>query len=426
MVEEVVRPLRTRRAAAAGPPLAGERPMPIGDVPIDASPRHTTGFAEFDRVLGAGWLPGSLTLLVGDPGVGKSSLTLQACAQVARAHGPVLYVTGEESARQVRMRADRLGAVDDALWVLSETNLDAIVEQTMGIKPRLLVIDSIQTLYRPDIDSAPGSVSQVRECAATLLRIAKGAGIATILVGHVTKDGTLAGPRVLEHIVDTVLYLEGDRHGQFRILRAVKNRFGGTNEIGLFEMRDRGLVEVPDASTLFLSDHPDELAGSVVVPTMEGSRPLLVEVQALVSSSYYTPPRRTSDGIDVKRVHLLLAVMEKRAGMMLGSADVYVKVAGGLTVTEPAMDLGLAAALASSFRDRPPQPATAVFGEVGLSGEVRAVSQAEARIREALKMRFRRVVLPKGNLKEAAVPAGAELIGVSSLSEALEAVFHQR
>lgn len=423
LAEEIVRPQRGKSSHALSHLQEGSQAIPIADVSALDAHRFSTGFAEFDRVLGQGWLPGAVTLIVGDPGIGKSSLTLQMCAHVARTYGQVLYVTGEESARQVRLRADRLQAIDDALLVMCETNLEVIVQQIETIKPCLVVIDSVQTLFRPDIESAPGSVSQVRESAAELTRVAKALGVATFLVGHVTKDGSLAGPRVLEHIVDTVLYLEGDRHGPFRILRAVKNRFGGTQEIGLFEMGQNGLGEVPDASELFLTDRALHGAGSAVVPTIEGSRPLLVEVQALVSPSLYAAPRRTSDGIDVKRVHLLLAVMEKRAGLVMGASDVYVKVAGGLTASEPAIDLGLVAVLASSFKDKPIMSDTAIFGEVGLAGEIRAVSQPETRIREAQKLRFRRVVLPQSNMKKLSPPEGIELVGVATVSEALQALF---
>lgn len=410
------------QSPAYGGHSLGDPPVSIGDVSADDSARFSTGYAEFDRVLGSGWLPGALTLLVGDPGVGKSSLILQASAHVARTTGKVLYVTGEESTQQVRLRADRLGAIDDNLYVIAETNLEEIIAHASKDKPRILVIDSIQTLFHPDIESAPGSVSQVRECAGELMQYAKSTGVATILVGHVTKDGTLAGPRVLEHIVDTVLYLEGDRHGDFRVLRAVKNRFGGTHEIGLFEMRDRGLLEVSDASGLLLSERPGGVSGSIVVPAMEGTRPLLIEIQALVSDSPYAQPRRTSDGIDVKRVHLLLAVLEKRAGLMLGSSDVYVRIAGGLTVSEPAIDLGLVLSLASSFRDVAPARDCAVFGEIGLAGEVRGVSRGEQRIREAAKMGFRRMVVPRRQEKDGLGMKNIELIGVDNVADALKVV----
>lgn len=421
MVEETIRtsPVRAGLGSAAGP-ADGQSPVPIAEVAVADVPRFSTGSGELDRVLGGGVIPGSMVLIVGDPGVGKSSLTLKNCAYIAK-QGKVLYVTGEESVRQVRMRADRLGAIHEHLYVLSETNLEVIEQQTLKIKPELLVIDSIQTMFRPELHSAPGSVSQVRESAVQLLRLAKNNAIAIFVVGHVTKDGTLAGPRVLEHIVDTVLYFEGERNAQFRVLRAVKNRFGSTNEIGLFEMRGEGLVDVPDASKLFLSERPMDVPGSVVIPTVEGTRPLLVEIQALVSDSPFMPPRRTADYVDIKRIQLLLAVLEKRVGMLLGTSDVYVKIAGGIKVDEPAVDLGLILALASSFRNRSTAAGTVIIGEVGLAGEVRAVSQVEVRLREAAKMGFRRIILPKGNLKNLPDIAAVELIGVETVAEALEA-----
>ncbi len=398
----------------------GLEPIAISEINVEDIPRFSTGSEELDRVLGGGLLPGSLSIIVGDPGIGKSSLTIKVCANVAKTHGKVLYVTGEESVRQIRLRSDRLSAIQKDLFVLSETNLEGIEKNAVKLKPVLLVVDSIQTIFRPDISSAPGSISQVRECAVQLLRLAKTNGIATMLVGHVLKDGSLAGPRALEHVVDTVMYFEGG-NAQYRILRAFKNRFGSTNEIGLFEMRSEGLIDVPDASKFFLSERPLDVPGSIVVPALEGTRPLLVEVQALVSSSPFTPPRRAADCIDIKRIQLLLAVLEKRVGMLIGTSDVYVKVAGGISVDEPAIDLGLAVALASSFRNRGAAPGTVIFGEVGLAGEVRAVTQAEARIREAERMGFKRMILPKGNLKGLARSTSMELIGVESVTEGLDA-----
>lgn len=418
MVEEMV--LQDRKVGLSLG-LSGEgKPEQIAQIKVEDMPRFPTGSGELDRVLGGGVIPGSMVLIVGDPGVGKSSLTLKTCANVATNGAVVLYVTGEESARQVRMRADRLDAVAKDLLVLSETNLERIDQHVTATKPQLLVIDSIQTVFKPDVQSAPGSVSQVRECAVELLRIAKKSGIAVFVVGHVTKDGTLAGPRVLEHIVDTVLYFEGERNAQFRVLRAVKNRFGSTNEIGLFEMRGVGLVDVPDASKLFLSDLPSDISGSVVVPTVEGTRPLLVEVQALVAETPYMPPRRTSDYVDIKRIQLLLAVLEKRVGLHIGGCDVYVKVAGGIKIDEPSIDLGLSVALASSFKNGRIAPHTVIFGEVGLAGEVRAVSQAELRIREAIKMGFKEVILPKKNLDNFNIELPVVLHGVEHVREALD------
>ena len=397
-----------------------EQPKPIGEVVTEDLPRFSTGSPELDRVLGGGVIPGSMVLIVGDPDVGKSSLTLAACANVARAGRRVLYVTGEESTRQVRMRADRLDAIAEKLFVVSETNLDTIKTHIENTKPELVVIDSIQTMLRPEVASAPGSVSQVRECAAEILRVAKTEGIAAFVIGHVTKEGNLAGPRVLEHIVDTVLYFEGERNAEYRVLRAVKNRFGSTNELGLFEMRDCGLVDVPDASKLFLSDREAD-SGTVIVPTVEGTRPLLVEVQALVAPTPFVPPRRTSDAVDIKRIQLLLAVLEKRVHLQIGACDVYVKVAGGIHIDEPAADLALCVAMASSFANRLLLPKTIVFGEVGLSGEVRAVSQAELRVHEAARLGFEHVVLPRKNYEQMKNDThGIELLPAATLGDALK------
>ncbi|WP_054261851.1 DNA repair protein RadA [Propionispora sp. 2/2-37] len=422
MVEE---PL-TAHAAPKGLSVGlsdGQSAVPIVQVDVKEAPRFHTGSQELDRVLGGGVLPGSLSIIVGDPGIGKSSLTIKVCANAAVFGGKTLYVTGEESVRQVKLRADRLGAIHENLYVLSETNLEYIEQQVLAIKPGLLVIDSIQTIFKPDIQSAPGSISQVRECAVQLLRLAKLNSIAVFLVGHVLKDGTLAGPRALEHIVDTVLYFEGDRNAQYRVLRAVKNRFGSTNEVGLFEMRNEGLVDVPDASKIFLSERPLDVPGSIVVPTVEGTRPLLVEIQALVSASPFMPPRRTADCIDIKRIQLLLAVLEKRVGMALGTSDVYVKVAGSIKIDEPAADLGIIVALASSFHNRNTAEGTVVLGEVGLAGEVRAITQIETRIRETERMGFKRIVIPKNNRK--GLPkTGMEIIEVETVLEGLTAALH--
>lgn len=424
MVEEVVAPAPALRPGISPGLSTGEKPVRIADVEAEDAPRFPTGSGELDRVLGGGIVPGSFVLVGGDPGIGKSTILLQLAARVAEQYGTVLYVSGEESARQLRLRADRLATLSPRLYVLSETNMDMIEQQASALAPSLLIVDSIQTVFKPDLPSAPGSVTQVRECAAQLLRLSKGKGVAVFIVGHVTKEGSLAGPRVLEHIVDTVLYFEGERHANFRVLRAVKNRFGSTNEIGLFEMRDVGLIEVPNASELFLSERPLDVAGSVVVPSMEGTRPMLVEVQALVSASTFVSPRRTANGIDQNRVQLLIAVLEKRVGLLLGNHDAYVKVAGGVRIDEPAVDLGLAVALASSFRDQPPDPRTVVIGEVGLAGEVRAVSRVEQRLREAEKMGFRRAVLPQANLKNLAVKTSLDLVGVETVMEGLEAALN--
>lgn len=421
MVEETIKKDNSQQRGLNLGLSSQSKPCPINEVALEDMPRLTTGSPELDRVLGGGLIPGSMVLIVGDPGIGKSSLTLKVCANEARLGKRVLYVTGEESVQQVRMRADRIDAVDHALMVVSETNLETIEKHVLELKPEILVIDSIQTIFRPDIQSAPGSVSQVRECAVEILRVAKTNGIASFIVGHVTKDGTLAGPRVLEHIVDTVLYFEGGNNAEYRLLRAIKNRFGSTNEIGVFEMRDVGLVDVSDASKLFLSERQDD-NGSVIVPTVEGTRPLLVEIQALVAKTPYVPPKRTSDSVDLKRLQLLLAVLEKRVHLSMGSCDVFVKAAGGIRIDEPAADLGICVAMASSFAGRPLRPALVVFGEVGLSGEIRAVSQAENRIREAQRLGFRSVVLPQKNCAQLLADnkfTDMTLYGVNSLTEAL-------
>ncbi len=356
-----------------------------------------------------------------DPGVGKSSLTLAVCAYVARAGKKVLYITGEESSRQIRMRAERLNALADELYICAENNLERIIRHVEKVEPELLIVDSIQTIYKSDIESAPGSVSQVRECSASLMRLAKSHGVTTFIIGHVTKDGNLAGPRVLEHIVDTVLFFEGERSADFRVLRAIKNRFGATSEIGLFEMRDSGLADVPDASKLFLPDHEVD-SGSVIVPTVEGTRPLLVEIQALVTPTPFMPPRRTSDSVDIKKIQLLLAVLEKRLHLSIGNCDVYVKTAGGIKIDEPATDLPITVALASSFANRKILPQCAIFGEVGLSGEIRAVSKARQRVDEAIRMGFTNIILPKKNFAEVSKNQSANkinLISAENLRDAL-------
>ena len=402
-------------------PSTMEKPLPISKVDTEDLPRFATGSGELDRVLGGGVIPGSLVLIAGDPGIGKSSLTLAVCANIARDRKKVLYITGEESARQIRMRADRLNALADELLICAETNFERITVHIENIQPDFLVIDSIQTIYRADMESAPGSVSQIRECAAGLMRIAKADGIATFIIGHVTKDGNLAGPRVLEHIVDTVLFFEGERTADLRVLRAIKNRFGATSEIGLFEMRDVGLIDVPDASKLFLPDKEEDI-GSVIIPTVEGTRPLLVEVQALVAPTPFPPPRRTSDSVDIKRIQLLLAVLEKRVHLSIGPCDVYVKTSGGIKIDEPAADLAITIAMASSFANRKLLKNCVVFGEVGLSGEVRAVSKARQRIDEASRMGFTSIILPKKNFSDAnRSNKSIELIPVETVRDALRA-----
>ena len=412
-------------AVQQGRPATGEMPRSLMDVEAGDAERIPTGLPEVDRVLGGGLVPGSLVLVGGDPGIGKSTLLLQLSQAIAAKQGTVLYVSGEESARQIRLRGDRLGASAKPLLVLAETDLEAIEAHILNARPVLAVIDSIQTVYHPDLASAPGSVGQVREGAARLLRLAKATGTAVVLVGHVTKESAIAGPRILEHLVDAVLYFEGERHQSYRVLRAVKNRFGSTNELGIFEMREQGLVEVPNPSQAFLAERPTGVAGSVVVSSLEGTRPILVEVQALVTPTVFGMPRRTATGIDYNRVLLLLAVLEKRCGLQLGSQDAYLKVAGGARVDEPALDLGIAVALASSFKEVPTDPSTVVLGEVGLAGEVRAVGQLERRLAEAARLGFTRCVAPKGSLAAWKRAGGKSLdihvIGVATVEEGLEA-----
>ncbi len=385
--------------------------------------RLSSGIGEFDRVLGGGVVPGSLVLLGGEPGIGKSTLLLQAAGHFAREVGPVLYASGEESEHQIKSRGDRLGIGAAPLYLLSETCIERILEEIARLKPALVIIDSIQTVFSLKFQSAPGSIGQVREAATQFLFAAKGQNIPTVLVGHVTKDGSLAGPKVLEHVVDTVLYFEGERHHSHRVVRAVKNRFGAVSELGVFEMTGAGLRPVPNPSQLFLSERATGAPGSSVLCCVEGSRPILVEVQALVSTSTYGNARRMAIGIDQNRLSLLLAVLEKRAGLSLAGDDVYVNIAGGMSVEEPAADLSVVAAVASSVRNRSLSPATAMFGEIGLSGEIRGIPQAPLRIREAVQMGFTRVVMPAANLDpEDSSAGGAELIGVRTVGEALDAL----
>jgi DNA repair protein RadA/Sms len=383
--------------------------------------RIPSGIGEFDRVLGGGIVPGSMVLIGGEPGIGKSTLLLQVAHLLARTGGAVLYVSGEESERQIKLRGDRLGLTGGGLFLMGETSLEHILDQVDELKPRSLVIDSIQTIYSSKFTSAPGTISQVREVATQLLFLAKQRGITIFLIGHITKDGSLAGPKSLEHIVDTVLYFEGERQQHHRIVRAVKNRFGAISELGVFEMTGSGLKAVPNPSALFLAERPEGSPGSAVVATMEGSRPMLVEIQALVSPTSFGNARRMSLGIDANRTLLLLAVLEKRVGLQLASDDVFVSVAGGLRVDEPAADLGVAAAVASSFRNRPIPARTAIFGEVGLAGEVRGAGQAALRVREAAQMGFERCVLPARNIPADPV-SGIELVGVDTLEDALRSL----
>lgn len=384
--------------------------------------RQQCGITELDRVLGGGIVPGSFTLIGGDPGIGKSTLLLQAVAQLGKV-GKALYVTAEESCLQVKLRAERLDVQPQELYLLAETSLDSILKKVDELKPDYLVIDSIQTIFTSQIESAPGSVSQVRECASQLMQRAKQSELPTFIVGHVTKDGSIAGPRVLEHLVDTVLYFEGDPGHPYRILRAVKNRFGSTNEIGVFEMSDCGLREVKNPSEIFLAERAEDAAGSVVITSLEGSRPILVELQALVSSAPYGTARRTAMGIDHNRVSLLVAVLEKKAGMSLLSHDIFINVAGGVKIDEPAADLGILAALASSHLNKVVPRRTIIFGEVGLAGEIRAVSRPELRVQEAARLGFERCILPAGNLKNLEAPAGLTLQAVKNVQDALDLLF---
>lgn len=400
-----------------------ERPRPITEIKIEAASRFSTGIAELDRTLGGGVVPGSFVLIGGDPGIGKSTLLLQASAHISRTGKAVLYVSGEESLEQARMRGERLGARSPNLYLASETCLEAILEQVDMVRPQVLVIDSVQTTYCEALESAPGSISQVREVANQLMHLAKRRGISTFLVGHVTKDGSLAGPRALEHIVDTVIYFEGERQYCYRILRSTKNRFGSTDEIGVFEMTEAGLQEVPNPSQAFLEERPEGSVGSVILSTVEGTRPLLLELQALVVSSPLAVPRRTAIGVDYHRVSLLLAVLEKRMGHPFGTYDVYINVAGGLKVQEPAADLALVAAIISSFRNAAVDSRTVLFGEVGLTGEVRAVRHGEKRLQEASRLGYKCVVLPSGNKDKIRGGMEIELIGVKTVEELSRALF---
>ncbi|HEY9165638.1 MAG TPA: DNA repair protein RadA [Candidatus Kryptonia bacterium] len=391
--------------------------VPLSDVEAAEGERHSTGIEEFDRVLGGGLMPGSIVLIAGDPGVGKSTLMLQLARNEKL--GKILYVTGEESRAQVRVRAERLGMKSlDNLFVLAETDLESILKAVADFNPPILIVDSIQTVYHPDVMSAPGSVSQVRECSAKLAQMAKLTGTAVFVIGHVTKDGVAAGPKVLEHIVDTVLQLEGERHYSFRILRAYKNRFGSTNEIGIFEMRETGMVEVENPSEIFLSERSYGASGSTVTAAIEGTRPLLLEMQALVTPTGYTVPQRTSTGLDYRRLNIILAVIEKRIGIKLGGFDVFLNIAGGVRIDEPAVDLASAISVISSYKDIPVDSGTLVVGEVGLAGEVRSVSQIERRVQEAAKLGFTRAIVPHANFKGVKSKLEIEVIEVQKLSEA--------
>lgn len=421
-VEEPAAPKTAGKPSVRQRGTTAAAPVRIRDVSMEEHSRSQTGISEFDRVLGGGVIPGSLILIGGDPGIGKSTLLLQACRNLAEAGPEVLYISGEESLQQIRMRAERIGEMPDSLLLLCETDLGTIGETIRTRRPAVCVIDSIQTMYSEEIASAPGSVSQVREATAVLLQLAKSLGISIFIVGHVTKDGAVAGPRVLEHMVDTVLYFEGDRHASYRILRAVKNRFGSTNEIGVFEMRGSGLAEVPNPSEYMLSGKPAGASGSVVACSIEGTRPVLLEVQALICRTAFGMPRRTAAGCDYNRVNLLMAVLEKRCGISLSDCDAYVNLAGGIRMNEPAVDLGIVLAIVSSFRNIPVSDKLMVFGEVGLSGEVRAVSQAEQRVQEAKKLGFEAVILPKANLKNCRGIEGIRLLPAENLRGAIAAL----
>ena len=407
-----------KKPNAGGPQ---SRPAVLNEISMEEESRIPTGIGELDRVLGGGFVNGSLTLVGGDPGIGKSTLLLQMCRNLSFSGKKLLYVSGEESLRQIKMRALRIGDFADCMELYCETNLTQIEAVIKERSPQIVIIDSIQTMYNEEVNAAPGSVSQVRESTGVLLRLAKGLGISVFIVGHVTKEGTVAGPRVLEHMVDTVLYFEGDRHASYRILRGVKNRFGSTNEIGVFEMRQEGLVEVKNPSEFMLNGRPEGANGSVVSCSMEGTRPMLTEIQALVCHSNFGIPRRQTTGTDFNRVNLLMAVLEKRLGMQIGGCDAYVNIAGGIKITEPAIDLGIVLAIMSSYRNRPLPEGLIAFGEVGLSGEVRAVSMAEQRVREAAKLGFTECILPQVCLEKLPEIKGIRLTGVRSVADAANA-----
>lgn len=415
LVEE---PVIKKSKRTNSPNISASEPSTLDNIKIEDNSRISSGIGEVDRVLGGGIVYGSMVLVGGDPGIGKSTLLLQVCKEVAGQGRKLLYISGEESLSQIKMRAERLGVFDGELLLLCETDLDIIEETIHRHKPEIVVIDSIQTMFKEEISSAPGSVSQVRESTSSLMRIAKGLGVTMFIIGHVTKEGTVAGPRVLEHMVDTVLYFEGDHYGSYRILRAVKNRFGSTNEIGVFEMGNEGLKEVENPSEFMLEGRPEEEAGSVVSASIEGTRPILIEVQALVSRTNFNMPRRTAAGTDYNRINLLMAVLEKRIGLQMADCDCYVNVAGGMRVTEPALDLAMVTAIISSYKNVALDKKTVVFGEVGLTGEVRAVNMVEQRVAEASKMGFETCIMPKANIDRIKNPS-IKLIGVKNVQEVM-------
>ena len=422
MVEEKIQDTSDRRTRTT---LTGQKMQPtkLADVIPKKEPRVQTQLGELNRVLGGGVVPGSMVLLGGDPGIGKSTLLLQVSQQLAATGGKVLYVSGEESAEQIKMRAQRLGVVDNEFYLYAETDMNDISRAIESLEPDYVIIDSIQTMTQPDISSVAGSVSQVRETTAELLKIAKTNGIAIFIVGHVTKEGSIAGPRMLEHMVDTVLYFEGEQHQSFRILRAVKNRFGSTNEIGIFEMREGGLEEVANPSQVFLEERLAGATGSAIVVAMEGSRPILVEIQALVTPTMFGNAKRTTTGLDFNRVSLIMAVLEKRAGLLLQNQDAYLKAAGGVKLNEPAIDLAIAISIASSYKEKGTEATECFIGEIGLTGEIRGVNAIEQRVKEVQKLGFKKVYVPKNNLVNWEPPKGIKVVGVATLDEALKRVF---
>ena len=422
VLEHLCETVSTKKPSSSGAMKSSEKrqePVILKDISLSEDERQTTQIGELDRVLGGGIVPGSLVLVGGDPGIGKSTLLLQVCRNLAEKQVSVLYISGEESLRQIKLRANRIGQFTDKMQLLCETNLEVIREVIERRKPDVVVIDSIQTMFHEDVSSAPGSVSQVRESTNILMQIAKGMGVSIFIVGHVTKEGNVAGPRVLEHMVDTVLYFEGDRHASYRILRAVKNRFGSTNEIGVFEMCNTGLEEVKNPSEYMLNGRPEDASGSVVACSMEGTRPILVEIQALVCQSNFGIPRRTAVGTDFNRVNLLMAVLEKKVGLRLAASDAYVNIAGGMKMTEPAIDLGICLAIVSSAKDIVIPDNVMVFGEVGLSGEIRAVNMAGQRVQEAKKLGFGTVVLPEVCRSSVGKVEGINLVYVSQIRDAI-------
>ena len=423
LVEQEAAPvLRQEEKKLKRAPGGDAQAVRVDEIPDEAMERRSSGIAELDRVLGGGVVDGSLVLVGGDPGIGKSTLLTQLCANMSADGACVLYVSGEESARQIKMRARRLGVSSTGFYVLSENDMNTVEKRMLELSPGVMIVDSIQTMYRPEMASAPGSVSQVRECASMLMRLAKQSGCSVFLVGHVTKEGSIAGPRILEHMVDAVLYFEGDRQHQYRLLRAVKNRFGSVNELGMFEMTDKGMREVENSSEALLSERAHDASGSVVMCAMEGSRPLMTDVQALVSTTVFGNPRRMASGVDQGRLALLLAVLEKRVGLRMYDQDVYINIAGGMSLTEPAADLALCAAIASSHRNRAIGGSWSVMGEVGLAGEVRAIGQAERRIADCARLGFDHVILPKYNLRNLRAPEGIQVLGVETVAEAIVAL----